>query len=90
MSVGGEKTFTLTPEEAYGEYDEELVQVVSLAGLTEMVGTEPEIGMILYTSTGLEGVITSISGDDVVIDFNNQLAGENLTFSIRILRIERI
>jgi FKBP-type peptidyl-prolyl cis-trans isomerase SlyD len=84
MIVGEEKTFTIPPEEAYGEYREELARELPV----DAVDFTPEVGMQLVTDNGLTGTITEVSENNFVVDFNHELAGKTLVFLVRIVSVE--
>jgi len=84
MKVGEEKTLTIPPEEAYGEYREELARKLPV----EAVDFAPEVGMQLATDTGLRGTITEVDDEGFVIDFNHMLAGKTLTFKVAMVSVE--
>jgi FKBP-type peptidyl-prolyl cis-trans isomerase 2 len=84
MKVGEEKTFTIPPEEAYGEYIEELARELPV----DAVDFTPEIGMQLVTDNGLTGTITEVRENNFVVDFNHDLAGKTLVFLVRIVSVE--
>lgn len=84
MKVGEEKTLTIPPEEAYGEYSEELARKLPV----EAVNFAPEVGMQLATDTGLRGTITEVDEEGFVIDFNHALAGKTLTFKVTLVSVE--
>jgi len=90
MKKGEEKTFTLPPEEAYGERREELVRKVPRSQLPP--DHEPEVGMLLGVSlpNGMQipGMITEVGPKEVKIDLNPPLAGKTLTFKITIVGIK--
>lgn len=85
MTVGEEKTVTIPAAEAYGEYDEELVQPVPRTQLKEM-GIEPEVGMPLFTQYG-QVTIVRMDETNAYVDYNHHLAGETLTFKITLVSI---
>jgi len=87
MSVGQEKTFTLSPSEAYGEPLSELVIEYNRTELETSLGAEVTEGMTLMTSTGAQATIVGVSDVNVTVDFNHPLAGKELTFTIKILSI---
>lgn len=89
MNINQEKTFTLPPEQAYGNRMEDLIQRVNQSELKAAIGTEPIIGMVLSASNGMNGTITGISEGIVIVDFNHELAGKSLTFTIKILGIQK-
>jgi FKBP-type peptidyl-prolyl cis-trans isomerase 2 len=84
MRAGEEKTLTIPPEEAYGEYREELARELPI----DAVDFTPELGMRLATDTGLTGTITEVSEGNFVVDFNHELAGKTLIFLVRVVSVE--
>lgn len=84
MQVGEEKTLKIPPEEAYGEYREELARELPI----NAVDFTPEVGMHLATDNGLTGSITRVSESNFVVDFNHELAGKTLIFDIKLVSIE--
>ena len=72
----------LEPEQAFGEYDAELVRVepASRYGEGVTVGMQVEEGDVLYT-------VTDVGGGSVVLDGNHPLAGMALRFSLVILTV---
>lgn len=75
-------------DDAYGQYDENLVQRVPkdvFVGVDEL-----EVGMRFLADTDQGPVpveITGIEGDDVIVDGNHMLAGQNLKFHVEIVAI---
>ena len=90
MSAGEEKNFTVSPEDGYGIIREELIVSYDKDTLTSSIEAEPFIGMVLRSSNGPVGKVTNISDSNVTIDFNHELAGKNLTFTVKILSIEKM
>ncbi|HWQ47351.1 MAG TPA: peptidylprolyl isomerase [Methanosarcina sp.] len=84
MQVGEEKTLTIPSEEAYGEYRQELVREIPV----DVVNFTPEVGMRLATDSGLTGTITNVNENNFIVDFNHELAGKTLIFSVRIVSVE--
>ncbi|WP_279385245.1 FKBP-type peptidyl-prolyl cis-trans isomerase [Methanosarcina barkeri] len=84
MQVGEEKTITIPPDEAYGEYREEFAREIP----NNTVNFTPEVGMKLATDNGLTGTITNINENNFVVDFNHELAGKTLIFSVTIVSVE--
>ncbi|MBW6470906.1 MAG: peptidylprolyl isomerase [Methanosarcinaceae archaeon] len=85
MAVGEEKTLTLPPKEAYGEYSEERIQTVSLEEL-KSVGISPAVGDKLGTPQGVVNVI-DVTDTEVKIDYNHELAGKTLIFKVTLVSI---
>ena len=84
MKEGEEKTLEIPPEEAYGEYREDLARELPI----DVVDFTPEIGMRLATDTGLMGVITDVNEKNFVVDFNHELAGKTLIFVVKVVSVE--
>jgi len=87
-AVGDKFNVRLAAADAYGEFMEDRVQVISRAmfdGVEEL-----EVGMQFQADVS-DGpgivTITSIEGDDVTIDGNHPLAGEPLTFAVEVVAI---
>ncbi|MBN1644128.1 MAG: peptidylprolyl isomerase [Dehalococcoidales bacterium] len=89
MKFGESKTVTIPPSEAYGEYDEDLVQVVDRTDLPE--GLDPKVGdqLLATREDGSTGVVTviEVSYTTITVDSNPALAGKTLTFEIKLLEI---
>ena len=89
MELNKEKTFTLKPEEAYGEIRAELVQEVPRDKLPKE--PEPKEGMMLMMSapTGqqIPARITKVTADKVTIDINHPLAGKELIFTVKVVGV---
>jgi peptidylprolyl isomerase len=92
MKVNEEKNVTLTPDQAYGAYNPALVRIVSLnqmpANQTFYHG-EP---LVFRSSVdGSEHVVyvVNVTAAGVAVDANSPLAGQNLTFAIKIDSIQQ-
>jgi peptidylprolyl isomerase len=87
LELSESATVTITAEDAYGPHMDELAQTVKI----EDFASEPYVGGVvtLVSEDGdeLPGRIVSIDGDDVLLDFNHPLAGEELTFQIQLVGI---
>ncbi|AGB49260.1 FKBP-type peptidyl-prolyl cis-trans isomerase [Methanomethylovorans hollandica DSM 15978] len=87
MEVGEEKTFRIEASEAYGAHDPNLIQTFPRSALQS--DTEIEVGMIIMlgTTDGQEmpAMITELTEETIIIDVNHPLAGQALTFSIKII-----
>lgn len=86
--VGATFTATIAPEEAYGEYNDALVQRVP-GNVFQGVDTL-EVGMRFIANTDQGEIpveITEVDGDHVVVDGNHMLAGQTLTFDVEVVSI---
>lgn len=90
MTIGEVKKFALTPEQAYGDVDPEAFQTVPHGAFP------PEFDFKIGGSvrgTNTEGQsfvakIESVGENDVTLNFNHPLAGQNLNFKIEVLGID--
>ena len=86
MEVGEEKTVVVKADEAYGERNEEWVETLPK---DQFEGIELQKGMTLYGQSpdGQTFAVTVADFNDteVTIDYNHPLAGEDLTFDVKIL-----
>lgn len=89
MSLNETKTFTLSPEEAYGQRDERHMHEFPRSDIPD--GMTPEVGqtLVLNTPQGqqIPARVDSIDDEKVVFDLNHPLAGQSLTFAIKIVGI---
>lgn len=79
---GEEFSVTVQPAEAYGEYREEMVQVVPVSAFEGVEKVEPGMVFTAQTQGGpLQLTVTGVEGDDVTVDPNHPLAGKVLHFT---------
>ncbi|MFA7281447.1 MAG: peptidylprolyl isomerase [Sterolibacterium sp.] len=86
--IGSKLKLKLEPEEAFGEYDAELVNVEARNLFPENI----EIGMQFERSSeddeeDMLFTITDIEGDKVVVDGNHPLAGISLVFDCTVVDV---
>jgi FKBP-type peptidyl-prolyl cis-trans isomerase 2 len=89
LHVDDRREITLSPEEAYGRVNPAEFRSVDIQSVPEGArrpGTFVEAGEP-GDSTRIARV-HEVFPDSIVLDFNHKLAGEQLTFRVRILRIE--
>mgnify|MGYP001412851108 CR=1 FL=1 len=89
LEVGQDTTFRLESEEAYGPRLEEAVQKVPKDQLPADLNTSP--GDLIQGARPDGSIflakVTEDLGDDVMIDFNHPLAGEDLNFDVTVVSI---
>ena len=89
MEVGETRDIQIPPDQAYGEYYEELVRVVPRQAFPE--GMAPAIGMTLElelpSGQSLPVRIIDMEGDEITLDANHLLAGETLNFKIHVVSV---
>lgn len=89
MEKGDQVTVNVAPEEAYGQYDEKLIQVIGRETLPQDL--EPEVGQLLEGVRGDGQRITvsvlDVNDTNVTLDANHPLAGKDLVFDITLVEI---
>ena len=86
LDVDEEKNVKLPAEEAYGDVKEEAFQEVP----TEQIPEDARKVGAQLSAQGYNGAIRvhEVKDETVVLDFNHPLAGQDLTFDIRVVSIE--
>ena len=88
MKLAESKTFTIPTEEAYGRHDDEKVHVLGFEdfpGYTPSVGDQVEVRDT--DDKSVIGIVTEITEDNLTIDANHPLAGQDLTFKVQLMEI---
>lgn len=90
MAKGEKKSFSIKPEEGYGQVDpKRLVEVPKEKLPADM---KPEPGMMLYASgpggQPMPVTVAEVKKDSVVMNFNHPLAGKTLNFSIELVAVQ--
>lgn len=95
LKVGDTKTFTLQAKDAYGEHNPQYAQEVPIAQLPPLPeGMKLEVGLTLGMRTPegqqLPVRISAINEatKTITLDMNHPLAGQALTFTIKIVKVE--
>lgn len=88
MNENEEKTIKVSAEEAYGEYDETLTEIVPIS---EFEGIDLSIGMVLEADGDngeiFKATVIEVTKDSVTVDYNHPLAGAELEFKVRVGKI---
>lgn len=88
MSAGEKADIKVSPELAYGEYNDEALQVLPTE---QFAGIDLVEGMTLYgTSDDGETVqvaVKSFDDENVTIDYNHPLAGKTLMFTVSLIEV---
>jgi len=94
LAVGDEFSFSLTPEDAYGEYNEEHVldlpkNIFLVDGKfdDETIKEGNTLPMMDSNGNRMNGSVLEVKEDVIVMDFNHPLAGETLHFNGNVIDI---
>jgi FKBP-type peptidyl-prolyl cis-trans isomerase SlpA len=89
LVAGDHQTFTVAPENGFGQHNPANLQTLKRHQFGHDIVLE--LGLVVSFSdaanTELPGVVKTIDGDDVVMDFNHPLAGVELQFEVQILAV---
>ncbi|MGM0517086.1 MAG: FKBP-type peptidyl-prolyl cis-trans isomerase [Pseudomonadota bacterium] len=84
-SVGDSFTVSIEPAEAYGERNEEMIQTVPRSMFQGVDEIEPGMRFQAQTEGGVTVVtVKEVNGDEITLDGNHELAGENLHFDVEV------
>ncbi len=89
MEEGEKKTIEVPSKEAYGEWDENLVQKVPREYFKNIPHLEKGMPIQGQTEDGhiLEMVIIDFDENEVTVDMNHPLAGRDLVFEIEVVKV---
>ncbi|MEH6592017.1 MAG: peptidylprolyl isomerase [Halioglobus sp.] len=90
MTAGQRNMFTVLPENAFGQPNDNNVQVLDRDHFDEDV--ELEIGLVFSFADAsggeLPGMLLSFDDDEVTVDFNHPLSGRKILFDVVVHRVE--
>jgi len=92
MAVNDSKTVKIPPEKAYGTYNSSLIHVLNRSALpANMTPVAGQYYSIRRTTDGAVSVvkILNVTPTTITWDENHELAGKNLTFTLRLVSINR-
>jgi len=84
LEPGTEKEIIVPPEKAYGTRDPGKIKVFSIREFRRR-GIDVKLGDVIEYG-GQTGIVKSISGGRVVVDFNHPLAGKTLIYKVKVVR----
>lgn len=93
MAENETKTIILTPEEAYGHKDSNLVHTIDRKNFK---GKEIKVGTVLGMTMSKDGqehqipaTVIAVMNNKIKVDFNHPLAGQELTYQITLQTISQ-
>lgn len=88
MEEGETKDVVVPFLEAYGEYDKSLTETLPIK---DFEGIDLEIGLVLEADTDdgevLKATVIEVTKEEVTVDYNHPLAGQDLNFKVLIVKI---
>ncbi|WP_179352734.1 FKBP-type peptidyl-prolyl cis-trans isomerase [Winogradskyella vidalii] len=90
MKVNDKKTVDIPMEEAYGDINKELFHKVEKAQLPAEITPEVGLGLASRDAQGNEHQfrIVEVNDDNVIVDGNHPLAGQELVFDLELVEIK--
>ena len=87
MRVGESKDVVIQPSDAYGEFDEEAVMEVPRGAFPKEIPVEEGAELTVKDDAGQSRYarIEAINGDNVTLNFNHPLAGDELHFNVKVV-----
>ncbi len=90
MAAGERQMFTVSPEDAFGQPNDNNVQYLPREQFDD--DNELEIGMVFSFADAsggeLPGMILAYDDDEVTVDFNHPLSGRTILFDVLVHRVE--
>lgn len=88
-------SFTLTPEDAYGDYEDEAVVEIPMSNFTTENGDIDRAKLVPGAPLSMQdqhgrsysGVIQEVKTEGIVVDFNHPMSGHTLHFTGEILEV---
>lgn len=89
LKAGDKQTLIIEEGEAFGHWDEEMVQLVARKDFAPELELEPGLVISFETPGGEEvaGIIREIGEEQVEVDFNHPLSGSDIAFTVQILDV---
>lgn len=91
LKQGDKKTFKLAPDDAFGRSNPNQIHYMDRSRFAADMALEE--GMIIAFSqpdgSEIPGIVRSIAGDSVTVDFNHPLADQTVIFDVEIIDVRR-
>lgn len=83
LEVGDKKTIEIPCENAFGKRDSSLIQLIPMKEFKRQ-NVKPYVGMPVALD-GNQGVVRTVDGGRVRVDFNHTLAGKDIIYDVEII-----
>jgi len=87
LKIGDKKEIDLTPDKAYGDRNDQLVQKIPKEKMN--IGKDPEPGMQLMVGSKegpqFPALVKEVTDTEIVLDLNHPLCGKDLHFALEIV-----
>ena len=92
MIVGDKKTVHVPCADAYGDHNPDARQAIPRSEIPDDIPLEPGTQLQMQTPQGqvVPVTVAEVTDEEVTLDANHSLAGEDLTFAIEIMGIDAV
>ncbi|MFQ3200583.1 MAG: FKBP-type peptidyl-prolyl cis-trans isomerase SlpA [Zhongshania sp.] len=89
LTAGAKETFILEPQDGFGQRNPSNIQRFPRSQFSADMVLEEGLVISFADAARAEvpGVVSEVSDEDVMVDFNHPLAGRNLSFCVEILSV---
>jgi len=91
MKINDKKKFTIPKVDAYGDPNPALVQAIPLSKIPEHIKSQLKVGgfLVMQSPVGQQvpAKVVKLDMENVSLDMNHPLAGQDLTFEIKVVDI---
>lgn len=89
LEEGATQALTLTAEQGFGFRDEDNIHLMPSSDFPDEMPPEIGLSYSFEAPDGQEipGTVTSLKGDEIEVDFNHPLSGQEIVFNVEILGI---
>ncbi len=90
MAVGDSKTVEVACENAYGEADPQAMQTVPRTSIPDDIPLDPGTRLQMQTPQGqvVPVTVAEVTEEEVTLDANHPLAGQDLTFKLELVGVD--
>ncbi|MAZ77125.1 MAG: peptidylprolyl isomerase [Legionellaceae bacterium] len=90
LKVGDKNTFMVEPEDAFGEPNPDNIHFLPRDQFPKDENVEQGVIYLFAQPNGQElpGVVRAVQEDQIKVDFNHPLCGQDLIFEVEILKID--
>lgn len=85
MTVGEKKTVEIESQNAYGDFNENLVSVVPKAQVPEGIKVGEALQATAPNGTPINVLVTEVNDETITVDANHPLAGKKLIFDLELV-----
>lgn len=83
LAVGEKRTHKARPEDAYGNWNEELIVEIPRNQAPDGLQKDTTVQL----SNGMQALVAEVSDDGITLDLNHPLAGKSLEFEVELIKL---